>query len=306
MDIFLGLAGVAGLGALLQSKPVPTEKEAQTAQTILNSKRDDPAANLTLGKYKVFVEGDFPVGLSYLAKGSDKTLQVLAEHDLDPQNSDTPEKKVILGDEWVVAAKKYPAISRVFYDRASDWYSQAWPKLNDAWKDKVRLQGAKLAASRPPGPARKAFPTGWVQGTGSFIDGTVAHSGSYSAKLPEMDPKKPVPEFIFQSDPIPVAGKKLMEVTAYAMSDLTEGPADGVFVYIFDTNGAGVGTWFGLMPLDMPFWRKYSIKKEIPENIVFIKVGGTKRSKNGVIWFDDFSVKLDGIEMVKNSSFEQK
>jgi len=52
--------------------------------------------------------------------------------------------------------------------------------------------------------------------------------------------------------------------------------------------------------------RYRQIKNEIPSNIVFITVGILKRSKAGTIWVDDFSVKLDGKESVKNGSFEEK
>lgn len=308
MELVLGLAaaGIAGISALLQAKLVPSEKDFQNALNTLVSTPDDPAANLIVGKYKVFVQGDYTFGIPHLAKSSDKTLQTLAQHELDPKNTDTPEKKVGMGDEWVIAAKKFPALSRAFYDRASDWYVEAWPKLTDLWKAKLREQGKKLALSRPPGAARKVFPTGWVQSTGSLMDQTIARTGSYSAKLPEIDPKTPATELLFYSDPITVTGKKFVEVSAYGMSDLNEGPIDGIFVYIFDKTATGVGTWLTMIPPDLPFWRRYTVRKEIPEHIVFIKVGALKRSKKGTVWADDFTVKLDDVEVMKNGSFEEK
>jgi hypothetical protein len=305
MDLLLGLAGLAGLAALLQSKVLPTEKEYEKAVLDLAANPDDPKANLVVGKYKTFVQDDFQFGLQHLAKGSDKTLAALAQKELDVTNTDTPEKQVGMGDEWVIAAKKFPPLTTQFYDHASEWYIKAWPRLTDLWKMKVREQGRKLAASRPAGP-KKATATNWTMGPGCIIDGTIAHTGSYSVKLPEKNPKTPEPEFRFISDPITVIGKKTFEMSAYALSDLTENPLDRFFVHVFNTDGVNVGPWVLLIQNDVPVWKPFYMKKDIPPNIVYVRLGSVKFSKDGNIWTDDFSVKIDGVEVMKNGSFEQR
>jgi hypothetical protein len=307
LAILVGILGAgAGPVAAVQAAGLPTEKQYKAALETLNSKPDDPAANLTAGKYKTWVEADYQFGLPYLAKGSDKTLQTLAQHELDPRFVDTPEKKLAMGDEWLGASKKFASLAPQFYDRAGDWYSQAWAGLGEKEKVKLREVARRMTSSRPPGPPRKTFPPAWAQGVGVLVDGGVARTGSYSMRLPDKDPKAPPPEIIFYSDNIPVAGKKVLELSAYVSTEFNENPSDCIFVQIFDSGGVGVGTWASVVPLDTPFWRKYTVKKDIPEHIVFVRVGAAKRSKSGTLWVDDFSVKLDGVEVLKNRSFEER
>lgn len=309
MELFLGLAGLLGLSALLQSKALPAEKDYINALAVLNNKKDDPDASLIAGKYKAFVEGDYSAGLPYLSKGSDKILQGLALKEMDPENTSTAPKKVGMGDEWVAATKKYPQLARIFYDHASDWYASAFPQLDIVWKQKVREQGRKLGAARPPGPARKAFPGSWSINNPNdklvpLVDGMIARTGSYSIKMGDKDPK--ATEMIFASAPISVAGKKVVEISGYALTDGTDNPTDILYANGFDASGTGVLTWAGVIPVDMPVWRKIYIKKDIPDNIVFIRVGAAKRSASGTIWVDDLSVKVDGMEILKNGSFEER
>lgn len=309
MELLLGLGSLLGLSALVQSKSVPSEAEFTKAKAKLETNPLDPDANNAVGKYMAFALGDFSGAMPYLVHSPDKVLKTLAEHELDDAHNDTPVKKVGMGDEWVLAAKKVPALSTMYYDRAGDWYAPAFPKLDGLWQAKVREQGKKLAASRPIGPARKGFPTNWVVGNAGekfipTVDGNIAHTGSYSIKLADKDPK--ANEMLFTSAPISVTGKKNLELSAYVLADGTDNPTDQIFAYGFDAGGVGIATWGSLIPTDTPVWRKIVVKKEIPANIVFIKAGATKRSQGGTLWVDDFSVKLDDKEVVKNGSFEEK
>lgn len=308
MEVFLGLAGLLGLSALLQSKALPTEKDYTNALATLNNKKDDPDASLVAGKYKAFVEGDFPAGLEYLAKGSDKTLQALAVKELNPENSDSPVKKVGIGDDWVLAAKKYPALARIFYDHASQWYIEAYPYLQDLWKQKAKEQAAKLAAARPPAPAKK-MPATWVaEGTGPSVttmDGSIAHTGSYSAKFPERDPKQPGQEIFLKSSTIQTAGKTL-DLSAFVRSDATENKTDQVFVNFFDRDGSLIGVSGPNVPNDIPFWQKVGQRVDIPMGTASLRIGAVKRSKVGTFWVDDISAKVDGQEVLKNGSFEER
>lgn len=307
--VFAGLAGAAGLASLIQSKPLPSEAEALKALEKLDKNPDDPEANLVAGKYKAFVLGDYKEGMAFLVKSSDKTLKTLAEHELDPKHTVSGLQKVGMGDEWVLAARKFPALFRIFYDRASHWYIAGWPELGDFWKEKTREQGLKLAAARPSGGPRKAIPSKWTTNAGAAtaLDGTIARTGSYSIKLPAGDPKVPNSENGIQSDliPIPFDGKEV-EFSAYVLTDKTEGQTDQLYVSFFDRIGSLLLISAVKVPPDLPFWNRIGGKVKTPEGATGLRIGTVVRSKKGAGWVDDVSVKIDGKEIAKNPSFEER
>lgn len=301
--ILAGLAGLAGLALLLQAKSLPSEEDFKKAQAKLGANPLDPDSNTTVGKYMAFVLGDYSNAMPYLVHSKDTTLKTLAEHELDATYTALPAQKVGMGDEWVAAAKKLPALSRIFYDRASQWYIQGWPDLDPVWRGKLREQGARLSASRPPGPARKGVPTGWkIEGGTPSSDGSVARNGSYSIKMPS-DPKQ---EVFFKSDAIQVVPNSKIEYSAFVRSDGTDNKTDQIILNFFDKDGrlAGVG---GIpIPVDVPFWNYVSGKSDVPPEAIFVKLGAAVRSKKGTLWVDDTSLKVDGKEVLKNPSFEEK
>lgn len=308
MDILLAWAGLTGVTALFQTKPLPTEDEGLKAFAKLEKTPDDPDANMIVGKYKAFVLGDYKEAMPYLAKSGDKTLKLIAEHELDPNWTVTALQKVGMGDEWVLAAKKFPQLYKIFYERAGHWYIAAWPELSDVWKEKSREQGLKLATSRPVGSPKKAIPGKWTAGGASVLDGTIARSGSYSAKLPAGDPKIPNSENGIQSDPIalPVTAKEL-EFSGHVRSDKTEGKTDQLYVSFFDRVGSLLLISAVELPSDLPFWKHISKKVKVPEAATTARLGVVIRSKKGAAWVDDLSVKLeDGKEILKNPSFEDR
>lgn len=311
MELLLGLAGLIGLAALLQSKAsLPSEADYKKALDKLKTTPADPDANTTAGKYVAFVLGDYETGMKYLANSSDATLRTLAEHENAPLYTANALQKAGMGDEWVAAAKTYPALFRIFYDRASHWYAAAWPDLDDVGKLKYRAQGRKLAASRPPGQARKLPVTGWVMDVGNagrppVIDGNIARVGSYSAQLVPGDAKVPGSISAIRSALTPISGKKL-EVTAFVYSDGTESAADRIMVRFYNNNNAMIGNPGAFYPVDTPFWVPVTIKTDIPADAVRVEFLGTLSSKNGNAWIDDVSMKADGREIMKNGSFEDR
>lgn len=301
--LLLGLAGLGGLALLLQSKPLPSEDDFKKAQAKLETNPVEPDANTTVGKYKAFVLGDYNGAMPYLVHSKDTTLKTIADHELDATHTATATQKVGMGDEWVAAAKKFPALSRIFYDRASQWYILGWPDLDPVWKGKLREQGARLAASRPPGPARRGVPSGWKIEAGSpSSDGTAARTGSYSIKLPS-DPKQ---EVFFKSDVIQVVPNNKIEYAAFVRSDGTDNKNDQIILNFFDRDGRLVGVGGVPIPVDVPFWNYVAGKADVPPEAIFVKLGAAVRSKKGSLWVDDMSLKLDGKESVKNPSFEDK
>lgn len=305
MEILLGIAALAGLALLVQSKPLPSEADVVKALDKLDKNPDDPDANTVAGKYKAFVMGDYKEGMTYLSKSNDKTLKSLADHEQDIANTVTPVQKVTMGDEWVTAAKKFPALSRIFYDRASQWYSLAWPDLDLRSKEKLRIQGLKLAASRPPGGARKGLPQGWVgdgilAGMGTPVtDGAVAHTGSYSIKIVPSDEKVKNTFTQLKSDVLEIPPGKELEYAAWVLSNGTESSNDRLMLYFIEKNNGSV-----FIPTDLPFWTRVSGKLNIPDGATRVMLGAIQSSKKGNVWIDDVSIKVDGKEIIKNPSFE--
>lgn len=304
--LLLGLAALGGVALLLQQKPLPSKEDAEKAFAVLDKDPTDPDANTVFGKYKAFVSGDYDGAMPYLVHSKDTTLKTLAEHELDGSHNATAPQKIGMGDEWVTAAKKFPALSRIFYDRASQWYTKGWPDLDNVWKDRSRIQGLKLAAARPPGAAGKVLPPGWsgdqlVPGMKiPVLDGTISHNGSYSVKMIPADEKAKDVFSQLKSDVIAVPPRsKEAEFSATVMSNGTDSPNDRVVLYFLDKNAHQV-----FIPIDTPFWNRVSAKVAVPEGATRAMLGIIQASKKGNIWVDDASVKIDGKELIKNSSFE--
>lgn len=313
VEVLLALLGIGGLAVALsqvKSTNLPSEADFKKAKAKLDSTPEDPDANTIAGKYLAFVLGDYPQGLPYLSKSSDKTLISLADHENDPSYSDSPIKKVGLGDDWVIAAKSFPALSRIFYDHASKFYISAWPNLDEVWKDKARTQGRKLATARPQGAQRKPLPQGWKAGTwpggrAPVIDGTVSHTGSYSVRLVAPDPKVKGSYSQLKSEIFPVAGAKSVEISAYVMSDGTEDATDRLYVNFTGPRGQWLGSSGPFIPIDIPFWNRISDSIPVPNGALQVEFWIVMYSKNGSILADDVSLKVDGKEILSNRSFEQ-
>lgn len=307
MELLLALAGLGGLAFLLQQKPLPNKDDAAKARIALGKNIDDPDANTTVGKYEAFVLGNYQEAMPFLAKSGDKTLKTLAEHELDPDYTKTATQKVGMADEWVTATKKFPALNRIFIDRAGQWYISAWPDLDDLWKGKAREQAAKLATSRPMGVSRKGVPKKWsisniAAPNPPSIDGLVARTGSHSIKIPSADPKISTSDNGIQSDPIPLTGQEV-QYSAYVRTDKTEGKTDQVYVSFFDGTGGLLQISAQNIPADMPFWNRVGGTVKVPANTTSMRFGTAIRSKNGTAWIDDVSVLVDGKEIL-NQSFE--
>ena len=91
---------------------VVTVKAAADAKTAgeekLASEPNDPAANLAVGRYLVFVRGDFSKGSEYLAKGSDSALAGAAQKEVAAKSD---EEKLAAAVAWsaLVGSIKSPA-----------------------------------------------------------------------------------------------------------------------------------------------------------------------------------------------------
>jgi len=301
--ILMALAGIGGVAALLSPpQALPSEADFKKAKDKLTSTPDDPDANTVAGKYTAFVLGDFPNGMDFLSRSGDKTLRTLAEHEKAPLYTDGDSKKVTMADEWVTAAKAYPALTRIFYDRSGYWLAQAWPGLKNepVWGDQIKARALKLSAARPPGSPKKNIPSGWKAEMGSpVLDGTIAHTGSYSAKFPS----EAKSEVFIKSDAIPVSKNKI-DYSAFVRSDGTYDLTDQLLLNWFNKGGQFIGDTGVTIPIDVPFWNFISGTAQAPPEAAYVKLVVALRSKKGTVWADDLSLKVDGKEQIKNGSFE--
>lgn len=102
-------------------------KATQYKETLAKNP-EDGEANLELGKFWAFQQGNFEKGLSYLAKGSDSEIREAANRELTIQ-SDSPEF-VKVADAWWEASNKLPTEPRSTVKiHAAYLYAQALPSL---------------------------------------------------------------------------------------------------------------------------------------------------------------------------------
>jgi hypothetical protein len=114
--------------AMLEDLRVIRDEARRVAKDLEAIEKDpnDPALNLSVGKYLAVYKGDWAEGLKMLAKSSDETLSALAATDLAGANDSAAQ--IALGDRWwALAAKAKRAEARGLEQRAGYWYRQALP-----------------------------------------------------------------------------------------------------------------------------------------------------------------------------------
>lgn len=308
MEIILALAGLVGVAALLQSKALPSEAEYKKALEKTEANPVDPDANMVVGKYLAFVVGDYTAAMPYLVHSSDKTFKALAEHELDETYVQTPVQKVGMGDEWVIAAKKYPPLSKIFYDRASQWYALAWPSLNGVWKDRTREQLRKLFQNASvPDPKALTAPAGWK--TNDLVQkGSATTKASRNGKASyQIAAVKNAAAFsVAAEQSVTATPGKTYEFSAWALPDGTDGAEDQVTLAIYAGGTVPTEVKRLMIPRDEPWWHKVEMKVLVPADATSLRVMITATSRSGNLFVDDISLKVDGKETLKNPSFEDK
>lgn len=151
----------------------------------MKSNPDDPAANLVVGKWKCFQEGDWESGLPLLAKSGDETLAKLAKQEL-LRSGESVDDRLALGDAWWNAAEKAgPSEKADYLGRAYDWYVLAQPNIT-ASLDKLRIQKrleeigniARPTPPRPTAPPSRQVRRGLKLDGKSFIQTNLVYGGS--------------------------------------------------------------------------------------------------------------------------------
>jgi hypothetical protein len=311
VELFVALAGAA-IGAtalLLQSKPLPSADDLKKAQAKLATNPDDPDANKVVGKYLAFVTGDYTAAMPYLSKSGDKVLKPVADHELDPTYTDTPLKKIGMGDDWTIAARSYPQIARILYDRSAFWYAQSWPFVDGVWKDKLREQMRKLFqnAGVPDPKGLSAAPSGWknidtAQKAGPTTK--AAHSGRVSFQV--VGSKKIPDQVVSLEQALTAIPGKTYEFSAWVMSDGTDSTNDVISAVFFGPNANMMGVSILLIPQDQPWWHKVEGSFLMPAGAAILQIHVGVASRVGSLFIDDISLRVDQKEMLQNGSFENR
>ena len=134
----------------------------EPALLILRTTPDDPQANLRVGTYRCFVQGDWQQGLTILARGSDEGLQQVANSEIARPSTAT--QQAALGDAWLAVAEKNEdaAVAHEMKVRAATWYRSALAGLRGFGRRKVEQQFKSLAdlKSAIPQAADDVAPSG--------------------------------------------------------------------------------------------------------------------------------------------------
>jgi hypothetical protein len=306
--------------------------KVKAADEKLAQNAEDAAAADAMGRFYLFVKGDWGKGMAILAKSQDEYLKSLAEREAAAasgskeqciaaaeawwKGSDEIEAKGLLSgaviNQKVKADKELVARARLkMVERSLHWISMVWPSLEGDLRTTYKERARRFAQSpRPAGS--KAVPPGWASdshpkgATTASGDGTYAHGGLVSIRIPAALEKttEASPYTQIQTDLLPISGKQAV-ISVWTLSDGTANGSDKIEVRFFDGSGKNVYQTPGpLIPLDHPFWTKLETTVDVPAGAVRVQFAAVVYSRKGTVWIDDASVKIDGKEALKNGSFE--
>jgi hypothetical protein len=209
--------------------------------------------------------------------------------------------KRMLGDAWGAHTRKDPAAK----DRAIHWYGKAWPTLTGIDKEKVRDRLMKIYGPPPP-PKTGMLPAGWrgsvsVDMKIDVLNGRT-HSGSLAARL---TPKGKGGLYDVMGAPLtPAKPGQKCEFSAWVFSDGTDGGGDIIQIQAQDASGKITALKQPLIQPDTPIWTRLTWSLELPANTTHIGMAILLNSTKGLVWVDDVSIQLDGLEALRSGTFE--
>lgn len=298
LTVALAGAIVLLVGAVFQQKPLPTEKDLDAALKKLATDANDLDANTTVGRYYAFVQDEWDKAVPFILHGKDKgMIAMIAEEQKDDGNKFTAAE---IGDKWLKAGDSAGAMKPYYRDRAVVWYGRGWEAgLNQdpVWGDKLRarLELIQTVAAGGKGSRVGKIPSWNLQV--AEVGSKYARRGTQSVKI--------VKDAYLTSDitPAKIGGKDFI-LTAYVLTDKNNS-TDPMFIKAFDQNGASVYEKFMDTLPDQPYWHRIQWKDKFPVTASRFQVGFHSRSNNtGAMWVDTASLNVDGVEQLKNPSFE--
>jgi len=153
----------------------------EKAREVLKETPDDPTANLIVGKYLCFVEGEWNDGFAALVKSNDSVFKELGEKGIEPPT--VTDKLVELGDLWWTKSEKSVKDRKDLQIGAVHWYQQALPNLQGLAKTRVekRINEAPASAATKTKEVATAAPVTPGTSTTTTRPGTVNLAGNASA-----------------------------------------------------------------------------------------------------------------------------
>ncbi len=136
-------------------------QELAAAQKTLKTDTDDPAANLTVGRWLCFEQRDWEQGLPHLAKCSSPALKGVAAEELNTRPTEAA-LQVRLADAWWTLAENVEGPEKTaLMLHAADWYRKALPNLPEGFiKTKAQKRVAEIDKIEEPAAKEPSEPSG--------------------------------------------------------------------------------------------------------------------------------------------------
>ncbi len=270
----------------------------------LEKSPDDLNANFTWGKFLV-LKGDIEGALKFLSKGKEDPLKIAATKEL--AKPDKAPDLLALGDEWITAAKKHPALRRRLEDRAITAYNRVWSDLEGAQKEKLREQLRRLLQNPAMPPAKGLVAIkNWTTshpGLKAGPSAAAAHSGKISFQVTCW--KDPL-NYTALAQQVQIKADKSYKYSVWALTDGT-GMGDNITVHV--QNAKGDFTLIKSAPIlpDQPWFKRIEVEFLTSKDAVLAIIDVRVSSKEGLIYLDDLSVEgEDGKNLLKNPGFEER
>jgi hypothetical protein len=265
----------------------------RASERTLETKPDDPGANLLFGKFLCFFKRDWMAGLPKLAKGADATLRALAAQDLSAPGD--AGALVARGDAWWDQAPKHSGEARAaMQDRALEWYKAAWHQSSGDLRNKLRERFLASQNRALSGAARAGKPPAADVVLG--IDETYAHTGTRSIRITHPPGSKAFCGW--NSAHHPAKGGDQFVLSGWVLTDRI------TFQDVFCLMGGGNEN-LGIP--DQPWWTFIQKTVTCPPGTTEVFIATVAWTDGSTIWLDDVSLKRvgDDRELIDNGSFER-
>lgn len=286
---------------LLSSVAMAQDLALEKAKKTIEKTPDDPAANLVLATFHAS-RAEWDAALTHFGKA--KKQEINAALEAEKKADDNQFTAVEIGDAWAKAIPKSNGARQACLDRASWWYAKAWAKLDDFGKMKLRERLAKLY--RPANARQAVMPEKW----GGPVDpmhkldalSPVVHSDNAAFKL--VPGAKAKNASFLRSPTIGLPKGKVVEFSAWVLSDGTDSFDDAIRFSVADASGKPLQTKALSIPTDTPVWTRLSERVELGDAPGRASIEVVSFSVKGFVVVDDFSLRVDGVEVLKGGSFE--
>ena len=273
-----------------------TPKDLEKIEKTLSKSPKDQKSNLLMATYLAST-GKWEEALPYLEKLSSSDIKKAIEAEKEYKEDRRPVMAVLAGDAWARTLPRSSFARQVFFDRMNDLYATSFPALDDGSKLNLRAKLYKLYYPMRPGRAFDGRPPGWGgitrEDCGVEVTNKIAYDGGCSLRLYA---KKPGANIFLQVPPVAVSKGQKVEVSAWVMSDGTNGGGDTLSFIISGADGGRVWMHNDSVHPDLPVWKRIYAEVEAPEGSFKAQLDIRVTSHKGSVYIDGISIKADGVE----------